>query len=134
MLQLLPKSRQMTFIHIYQCLLWRNFQHIQKSIGLPGWHSDKESAWQCRRHKRRGFDPWMGKIPWSRKWTATPVFLPGKLHGQSSLTGYSPWGCKESDMTGHTCMQKKSVKIVQWTFTYSSPDSLVSGHTGFVSW
>ena len=29
----------------------------------------------------------------------TPVFLPGKSHGQRSLEGYSPWGPKESDMT-----------------------------------
>ena len=39
------------------------------------------------------------KIPWSRKWQLTPVFLPGKSHGQRSLAGYSPWGRKESDMT-----------------------------------
>ena len=45
------------------------------------------------------FDPWVGKIPWRRKWQPTPVFLPGKCHGQRSLVGYSPWGCKESDMT-----------------------------------
>ena len=32
----------------------------------------------------------------------TPVFLPGKFHGQRSVSGYSPWGCKESDMTEHT--------------------------------
>ena len=51
MLQLSPKSRQMTFIHVYQCLFWRNSQHIEKSIGLPGWHNGKESAWQCRRHR-----------------------------------------------------------------------------------
>ena len=30
---------------------------------------------------------------------STPVFLPGEFHGQKSLAGYSPWGCKESDMT-----------------------------------
>ena len=41
----------------------------------------------------------LAKIPWSKKWQPTPVFLPGKFHGQRSLTGYSPWGCKESDMT-----------------------------------
>src|SRR5574337_89658 len=35
----------------------------------------------------------------SRKWQHTPVFLPGKLHEQRSLVGYSPWGCKESEMT-----------------------------------
>ena len=38
--------------------------------------------------------PWIGKIPWSRKWQPTPVFLPGKFHGQKSLVGYSPCGCK----------------------------------------
>jgi len=39
------------------------------------------------------------KIPWRRKWQPTPVFLPGKSHGQRSLVGYSPQGCKELDMT-----------------------------------
>ena len=43
-----------------------------------------------------GFDPWVGKIPWRRKWQPAPVFLPGKSHGQRSLAGYS---CKESE--GH---------------------------------
>ena len=38
-------------------------------------------------------------ICWRRKWHPTPVFLPGKSHGQRSLVGYSPWGCKESDTT-----------------------------------
>ena len=44
-------------------------------------------------------DPWVGKIPWRRAWQPTLVFLPGESHGQRSLVGYSPWGCKESDMT-----------------------------------
>ena len=48
-----------------------------------------------------GFDPWVGKIPWRRKWQPTPVFLPGKSHEQKSLASYSPWGRKESDMTEH---------------------------------
>ena len=43
----------------------------------------------------------VGKIPWSRKWQATPVLLPRKFHGQRSLLGYIPWGCKELDMTEH---------------------------------
>ena len=38
-------------------------------------------------------------FPWSRKWQPTSVFLPGESHGRKSLAGYSPWGCKESDMT-----------------------------------
>ena len=41
------------------------------------------------------------KIPWSRKWQPTPVFLPEKSHGQRSLAGYSPWDLKESDVTEH---------------------------------
>ena len=46
-----------------------------------------------------GFDPWVRKIPWRRKWLPIPVFLPGKFHGQGSLEGYSPWDGKESDVT-----------------------------------
>ena len=52
----------------------------------------------CRRHRRRGFDPWVWRMPWRRKWQPTPVFLLGKPHGQRSLVGYSPWGHKELDM------------------------------------
>ena len=48
------------------------------------WLSGKESACQCRRH---GFNPWIGKIPWRRKWQPTPVFLPGESRGQRSLVG-----------------------------------------------
>ena len=47
-----------------------------------------------------GFGPWVGKIPWSRKWQPTPVFLPEKFHGQEEPGGlYSPWGRSESDTT-----------------------------------
>ena len=62
--------------------------------------SDKESACQCRRHKRCGFYLWVRKIPWRRKSQPAPVFLPGKFHGQRwSLVGHSPWGHKVSDMS-----------------------------------
>ena len=63
---------------------------------LPWWLSDKESTCQYRRHKRHKFDPWIRKIPWSRKWQPTPVFLPGEFHGYRSLTDYSPWGPKRA--------------------------------------
>ena len=66
---------------------------------FPSGASGKESACQCRRHKRRRFDPWVRKILWSKKWQPTSVFLPGKFHGQRSLVGYSPWGCNKLDMT-----------------------------------
>ena len=51
---------------------------------------------------RRGYDPWVGKIPWSRKLQPTPISLTGKLHGQGSLVGYSPWGYTELVTTEHT--------------------------------
>ena len=58
--------------------------------------SGKDPACQCRRHKRRGFDPWVGKIPWRRERLPAPVFCPGECHGL-----YSPRGRKELDTTEH---------------------------------
>ena len=66
------------------------------TTGLPWWQT---ICLQCRRYRRCGFDPWVGKIPWRRKWLPTAVFLPGEFHGQRSLAGYSPWGRKGSDTT-----------------------------------
>ena len=68
-------------------------------LGFPGGADGKEPACQCRRHKRRGLDPWFRKIPWRRKRQPTPVFLLGKYYEQRSLAGCSPWYCKESDTT-----------------------------------
>ena len=70
--------------------------------GFPDGASGKEPTCQCRRLKRFEFDPWVGKIPWRRKWQPTPVFLPGKSHGQRSLVGYSPKCLKELNMTEAT--------------------------------
>ena len=72
---------------------------------LLRWLSGKEPAcW----HKRHGFSPWVGKIPWRRKWQSPPVFLPGESHGQNSLADYSPWGHSMSDVTEllstHACI------------------------------
>ena len=64
---------------------------VMTSLGLPWWLNNKESSCQC---SRCGFDPWIRQILWRRKGQPTPVFLPGKFHGQRSLVGYSPWGCK----------------------------------------
>ena len=49
----------------------------------------KEPTCQCRRHKRCGFDLWVGKIPWRRAWQPTRVFSSGESHCQRRLTGYS---------------------------------------------
>ena len=68
-------------------------------LRVPTCCSGKESACQCR---QCGFDPWVGKVPWRRKWQPTLVFLPGESHGQESLVGHSSQGCKESDKTEHS--------------------------------
>ena len=60
---------------------------------LPGDSDGKESA-QCR---RPGFMSWVGKSLLRKERLPTPVFLPGRSHGQSGLAGYNPWGCRESD-------------------------------------
>ena len=70
----------------YEITLWKG--HI---LDFPGGSSGKDSACQCRSCR---FDPWVEKIPWRMKWQPTPVFLPGKSHGQRSLVSYSPWGRK----------------------------------------
>jgi len=59
-------------------------------LGLTGGASGKETTYQCRRHKRHGFDPWIEEIPWRKAWQPTPVFLPGEFRGQRSLAGCSP--------------------------------------------
>ena len=71
-------------------------------MGFPGGERGKEPTYQCRRRKRLGFSPWIGKIPWRKAWQPTPVFLPGERHGQRSLADYSPQVCKELHMTEGT--------------------------------
>ena len=62
--------------------------------GFPGGASGEESTCQGRRFRRRGFNPWVRKIPWHRRWQPTSAFLSGKFHGQRRLAGYSQRGCK----------------------------------------
>ena len=64
---------------------------ILHSVWAPWWLR----RWSvCRQCGRFGFDPWVGKIPWRRKWQPAPVLLPRKSHGGRSLVGYSPWSCR----------------------------------------
>ena len=84
---------------------------IDYKLGFSGGASSKEPACQYRRCKRSRFDPWVGKIPWKKKWQPTLVFLSGESHGQRSLAGYSAWGCKESDTT-------------EWLNTYAHSTSI----------
>ena len=79
--------------------MWRRLKMMWVTLGrlasldalvhcevLTRWCRGKESACKCRRCKRWCFHPWVGKIPWRRKWQPTPVFMPGKSHGERDPT------------------------------------------------
>ena len=82
-----------TSFHVFW---WVGFLFVK--IGLPRWLSSKEST--CNAGATEDRVRSLGQEdPWRRAWQPTPVFLSGEFHGQRSLAGYSPWGCRESDMT-----------------------------------
>ena len=106
-----------------------------KQIIKYGWLIGKESA--CQR-KRCGFDPWVRKIPWRRKWQPIPVFLPGKFDGQRSLAGYSPQGHKKSNTTAklnthmHTHTHTRAILADVFIFSsFSRSIPLVGLHYGW---
>ena len=74
------------------------------------WRSSKELVCQRRRHKRRGFDPWVGKITWRRKWQPTPASLPGKSPG--GAWGAAVCGIAKSHTTGHTSTRGRQCQKV----------------------
>ena len=78
-------------------------------MDFPDGSVGKESGYNARRYRRRGFSPWVGKILLRKKQQPTPVFLPEKSHGQRSLVGYSPQDNKESDTTDHKHTHTKTV-------------------------
>ena len=100
------------YIHNY------NYPKVVPLVGCPRWLSGKRITCQCRRCRRRGFDPWGGKILWRRKYQPASVFLPGRSHGQRSLADYSPWDCKELDMTAQL-----STHMTLWELFY--PDLML---------
>ena len=77
--------------------------------GFPGGTSGKEPTCQCRRFKRREFDPWVGKLPWRREWQPTPVFLPGESHGQKSL-----WATVHRVAKSQTQLKRLSTHACKW--------------------
>ena len=92
---------------------------------FPGGSGSKASVYN---EADLGSIPGLGRFPWRRKWQSTPVLLPGKSHGQRSLVGYSPWGCKELDTTErlhfHFPVATKQVNQP------SAPPSLMSARPG----
>ena len=94
---------------------------------FPRWLSGKESICQCRRCRRHEFNSWVGKILWRRKCQPTPVFLPGKSHGEKSLVSYSPWSHKESDTAkyAHGSVPGEEIK---WICSIKKSQNIISFH------
>ena len=81
--------------------------------GLPRWHSGKESACQCRRFKRLGFDPWIEKIPWRGAWQPTPVFWPGKFPDRGGW-----WATVHGVTNSSTWLRSWAHTQMHWAHSY----------------
>ena len=80
------KGRGVSFRTARRADVWQLGGCPAKQMGFPGGASGTEPAWQCWRHKRCRFDPWVGKIPWRWARQPTPVFFP------ENLTDRGAWG------------------------------------------
>ena len=99
----LPKIFSSSLIHLSFSIIYYGYLHsfyclITGCRLLKSKECDSSlyNAPQYLAHNRCNLDPSVRKILWRRKWQPTPVFLPGKFHGQMSLVGYSPWCLKET--------------------------------------
>ena len=106
-----PKQRWET----QWAMLWAVYEVTSACTGLPQWLSGKECPCQCRGHR---FHPWVRKIPWRRKWQSTPVFLPGKSHGQRSVGRLQSTGSQKSPTRPRTW---KLLALVTWVWNQSEP-------------
>ena len=108
------------------CILW-NFSSFRIlylfTLEFPRWLSGKGPICQCRRHQ---FKPWVGKIPWRKKWQPTPVFLPGKSHGQRSLADYSSCSHKRVGRDLVINIHKRQL------YTWTSPDGQYQNQTDYI--
>ena len=77
------------------------------------------------------YNPWVRTIPWRREWQPTPVFLPGEIHGHRGLTGYSPWGHKELDMTEQLTLMILTVYV--YICMYIS-EKAMAPHSSTLAW
>ena len=103
-------------------------------MGFPGGANSKEPAYQFRGQKRCRFDPWVGKIPWRRKWQPTPVFLPGESHGRRSVVVRhkgTDFACRwhtcrstqqiDSDTSGEVCQAAQHISNGSISFASNLP-------------
>ena len=92
--------------------------------------------------KRPGFHPWVEKNSWKRKWQPTPVFLPGKTHGQGSLVGYIVHGAAKSQTQLKGLSTRASIyppvplprlTLDSWPVSLQGPGPTLAPHTDWLA-
>ena len=100
-------SLSFLYVCIYVCMTICLYVFLPDQ-GRPKCLSGKESACQWRRPDiRQEFDPWLGKLPWRRKWQPTPALFLGKSHGQRSLED-----CRHG-------VAKSWTRLSDWAYTHN---------------
>ena len=83
-----------------------------EGIGYPLQYSWASLVAQLVQNPPATRETWVPSLgwedPWSKEWQPTPVFWPGEFHGL-----YSPWGCKESDMTEWLSLSKSNESVLK---------------------
>ena len=120
-------------------------EYIQILLSLQGFLGGSDSKELAYNIGDLGSIPGSGRFPWRREWLPTPVFLPGKFHGQRSLAAYCTWYRKELDTTeqytrptskcfkSDQCFTEGSQRVLQakWTLLPCYFDShVMTCHTG----
>ena len=87
------QHKNIIYVEKYAGFLFKKIKHSKSkhwASQVARWVKNPPAVQQTEDPGGSWFDPWVGKIPWRRKWQVTLVFLPGKSHWQRSLEGYSP--------------------------------------------
>ena len=84
--------------------------------------------------KRPGFDPWVGKILWRRKWQPTPVFLPGEFHGQRSLVRLQSIQSMVLQRIGHDWVTNSWLPVKNYSFYNSYAVKLLRFKFKIIKW
>ena len=110
-----------------------NYCILQNSGGFPGGSVVKNlpAMQETWRHR---FNPWVGKIPWRRKWQPAPVFLPGETHGQRSLVDYIVHGVAKNrtPLSMHAWVLWSVALNAQYELLYTSASSAASLLQNFI--
>ena len=94
--------------------IYQKWTSVTWNLMLSRWCNGKEYICHCSRCNRHRFNPWVRKIPWSRKWQPILTFLPRKFHRQRSLVGYSPGVAKSQALHAHMNLKLKTQYHLHW--------------------